>query len=138
MCPLQAKEAAFLSAQGTPEEEGKKYLTRLFLPEKLSLQNYSNVSFSFIKESFIASHLNLKNPFKMQTSLKSKYVELFFLLYIFSVRNRVWPLDKKVKRIVAAFAFYELTLDDVSRNCINGMHFFGRDALELEMFLLTI
>lgn len=85
LCPLQAKEAAFLSAQGTPEEEGKKSLTRLFLPEKLSLQNYSNVSFSFIKESFIASHLNLKNPFKMQTSLKSKYVELFFFaLHLFS------------------------------------------------------
>lgn len=49
------------------------------------------------------------------------------------MRNRVWPLDEKVKRIVAAFAFYELTLDDVSRNCINGMHFFGRDALELEI-----
>lgn len=52
----------------------------------------------------------------MQISLKSKYVEGFF--YIFSARNRVWPLDQKVTRIAAAFAFCELILDDDSRGTV--------------------
>lgn len=78
LCPMQAREVLHsVSPRGLQRRREGNHQIGSFWLSNCPCKTAPMWALSFINEIFVSSHLNLKNPFKMRTSLKSKYVELF-------------------------------------------------------------